>query len=83
MPYYLQCVTGELRTRAPTQAAKNEARERTKRQAEEDRAHVEGVLALANGSGGVSGGDGGNGGASNGGGDISTSGNQDNAGVRG
>ncbi|KAA6406774.1 MAG: myb dna binding [Lasallia pustulata] len=30
VPYYLQFVTGELKTRAPAQAAKNEARERQK-----------------------------------------------------
>lgn len=45
VPYYLQFVTGELKTRAPAQAAKNEAKGR--RHAEEDRAHVDGVNALA------------------------------------
>ena len=45
VPYYLQFVTGELKTRAPALAAKNEAR--GKKISEEDRAHVEGVLALA------------------------------------
>ncbi|KAL9124982.1 MAG: hypothetical protein Q9217_005751 [Psora testacea] len=45
VPYYLQFVTGELKTRAPAQAAKNEAK--GKRISEEDRAHVEGVMALA------------------------------------
>lgn len=48
VPYYLQFVTGELKTRAPAQAAKNEAKE--KGISEEDRAHVEGVMALAGGS---------------------------------
>ena len=47
VPYYLQFVTGELKTRAPAQAAKNEAK--GKKVSEEDRAHVEGVIALANG----------------------------------
>ena len=45
VPYYLQFVTGELKTRAPAQAAKNEAKEREKDS--EERAHVEGVMALA------------------------------------
>lgn len=36
VPVYLQRVTGELKTRAPAQAAKREARERAKK-AEEDR----------------------------------------------
>ena len=45
VPYYLQCVTGELKTRAPAQAAKNEAKDRDKDQ--EERAHVEGVMTLA------------------------------------
>ena len=48
VPYYLQFVTGELKTRAPAQAAKNEARERQKQS--EDRAHIEGVMTLAGGS---------------------------------
>ena len=47
VPYYLQFVTGELKTRAPGQAAKNEAK--GKSATSEDRAHVEGVLALAGG----------------------------------
>ena len=47
VPYYLQFVTGELKTRAPAQAAKNEAKR--KRISEEDRAHVEGIMALASG----------------------------------
>ncbi|KZF19483.1 hypothetical protein L228DRAFT_251077 [Xylona heveae TC161] len=50
VPYYLQFVTGELKTRAPAQAAKHEARERARLKGEEDRAHIEGVMALANGS---------------------------------
>ena len=47
VPYYLQFVTGELKTRAPGQAAKNEAK--GKGVSNEDRAHVEGVMALAGG----------------------------------
>lgn len=47
VPYYLQFVTGELKTRAPAQAAKNEAK--GKGATSEDRAHVEGVMALAGG----------------------------------
>lgn len=47
VPYYLQFVTGELKTRAPAQAAKNEAK--GKGVTSEDRAHVEGVMALAGG----------------------------------
>lgn len=45
VPYYLQFVTGELKTRAPGQAAKNEARERAT--SDEDRAHIEAVNTLA------------------------------------
>lgn len=47
VPYYLSFVTGELKTRAPAQAAKNEAKEK---KLGEDRAHVEGVMTLARGS---------------------------------
>ena len=47
VPYYLQYVTGELKTRAPGAAAKKEAQER--KLSDEDRAHVEGVMALATG----------------------------------
>ena len=49
VPYYLQFVTGELKTRAPGQAAKNEAKDEARMRGDEDRAHVEGVLALASG----------------------------------
>ena len=48
VPYYLQFVTGELKTRAPAQAARREAMD--KQISEEDRAHVEGIMALAGGS---------------------------------
>ncbi|KAI9728572.1 MAG: TTAGGG repeat binding factor [Cirrosporium novae-zelandiae] len=54
VPYYLQFVTGELKTRAPAQAAKNEARERAKVQGSEDKAHIEGIMALAGSSQGGS-----------------------------
>ena len=47
VPYYLQFVTGELKTRAPAQAAKAEAR--SKAISEEDRARAEGILAFAAG----------------------------------
>ena len=50
VPYYLQFVTGELKTRAPGQAAKNEAKAEAKMRGDEDKAHVEGVLALAGGA---------------------------------
>jgi protein TBF1 len=49
MPYYLQCVTGELKTRAPTQAARKEAEEKARLNSEEQQAHVNGILTLANG----------------------------------
>lgn len=45
VPYYLQFVTGELKTRAPSRLAKNEAKGRM--MSEEDRAHVQGVMTLA------------------------------------
>lgn len=50
VPYYLKYVTGDLRTRAPAQASKHEARERERQQGEEDKAHfdgVQGIMALA------------------------------------
>ncbi|TPX11866.1 uncharacterized protein E0L32_007364 [Thyridium curvatum] len=49
MPYYLQCVTGELKTRAPSQAARKEAEERARMTSEEDQARLQGVMALAGG----------------------------------
>ncbi|KAI1817614.1 hypothetical protein GGS20DRAFT_531943 [Poronia punctata] len=49
MPYYLQCVTGELKTRAPTQAARKEAEEKARLNSEEHQAHMNGILALAGG----------------------------------
>ncbi|POR30941.1 Telomeric DNA-binding factor trf1 [Tolypocladium paradoxum] len=49
MPFYLQAVTGELKTRAPTQAARKEAEERARMNSEEDQAKVQGIMALAGG----------------------------------
>jgi hypothetical protein len=48
VPYYLQFVTGELKTRAPGQAAKNAAKKAVEESAEEDAAHVAAVTALGN-----------------------------------
>lgn len=41
VPYYLKTVTGELKTRAPTQAAKREAEERARLAYMEDQIHAE------------------------------------------
>lgn len=49
MPYYLQAVTGELKTRAPTQAARKEAEERARMNSEEDQAKLQGIMTLAGG----------------------------------
>ncbi|KAI1266311.1 hypothetical protein F5Y18DRAFT_416638 [Xylariaceae sp. FL1019] len=49
MPYYLQCVTGELKTRAPTQAARKEAEEKARLNSDEHQAHMNGILTLAGG----------------------------------
>ncbi|KAM4060125.1 telomere repeat binding factor (TRF) domain-containing protein [Hirsutella rhossiliensis] len=49
MPYYLQAVTGELKTRAPTQAARKEAEERAKLTSDEEQAKLQGIMALAGG----------------------------------
>ncbi|CUS14375.1 unnamed protein product [Tuber aestivum] len=46
VPYYLQFVTGELKTRAPGQAAKHAAKKATAASASEDAAHVAAVTAL-------------------------------------
>lgn len=48
VPYYLSFVTGELKTRAPAQAAKNEAKEKEK--LSDERAQVEDVLTPTWGS---------------------------------
>ena len=48
VPYYLQFVTGELKTRAPGQVAKNAAKMAVEASAEEDAAHVAAVTVLGN-----------------------------------
>ncbi|KAI9881736.1 MAG: TTAGGG repeat binding factor, partial [Watsoniomyces obsoletus] len=50
VPYYLKYVTGDLKTRAPGQAERQEARERERLQNEDQRAHfdgLQGIMALA------------------------------------
>ncbi|KFA50345.1 hypothetical protein S40293_07550, partial [Stachybotrys chartarum IBT 40293] len=47
MPFYLNTVTGELKTRAPTQAARKEAEERARMNSEEDKAKLQGIMTLA------------------------------------
>ena len=52
VPYYLKYVTGDLKTRAPAQASKQEARERERLESEEAKAHfdgLQGIMALAGG----------------------------------
>ncbi|ORY60076.1 telomere repeat binding factor-domain-containing protein [Pseudomassariella vexata] len=49
MPVYFQGVTGELKTRAPGQAAKREAEKRARQESHEQQSHVEGINILANG----------------------------------
>lgn len=49
VPYYLQCVTGELKTRAPSQAARKEAEERARMVNEDEVRRFEGIMTLANG----------------------------------
>ncbi|PBP19986.1 telomeric repeat binding factor 1 [Diplocarpon rosae] len=46
VPYYLQCVTGELKTRAPSQAAKREAEQRARLAGEDEVMRQEGISAL-------------------------------------
>ncbi|KAL7266481.1 TTAGGG repeat binding factor [Rhizina undulata] len=48
VPYYLQFVTGELKTRAPGQAAKHAAKKAAENSANEDAAHVNAVTVLGN-----------------------------------
>ncbi|KAK8078481.1 Telomere repeat-binding factor- dimerization domain protein [Apiospora saccharicola] len=48
MPYYLQCVTGELKTRAPTQAARKEAEEKARLTSQEEQERINGIMALGN-----------------------------------
>ncbi|KAF4452039.1 Telomeric DNA-binding factor trf1 [Fusarium austroafricanum] len=49
MPFYLQAVTGELKTRAPTQAARKEAEERARLNSADEQARIEGIMTLAGG----------------------------------
>jgi len=49
VPYYLQCVTGELKTRAPSQAARKEAEERARLATDEEQARFNGIMTLAGG----------------------------------
>lgn len=46
VPYYLQCVTGELKTRAPSQAAKREAEQRARLASDDEQMRQEGISAL-------------------------------------
>ena len=46
MPYYLQSVTGELKTRAPSQAARKEAEEKARQNLEEEQARIQGIMTL-------------------------------------
>lgn len=47
VPYYLQSVTGELKTRAPSQAARREQEERNRLGSEDERARFDGIMALS------------------------------------
>lgn len=49
MPYYLNSVTGELKTRAPTQAARKEAEERARQTSVEDQTKLQNIMAMSNG----------------------------------
>jgi protein TBF1 len=49
MPYYLQSVTGELKTRAPSQAARKEAEEKARQNMEEEQARLQSINILAGG----------------------------------
>ncbi|KAK4205709.1 hypothetical protein QBC40DRAFT_270723, partial [Triangularia verruculosa] len=49
MPYYLQHVTGELKTRAPSQAARKEAEEKARQNIQEEQAKLQGMMLLAGG----------------------------------
>lgn len=46
VPHYLQAVTGELKTRAPSQAAKREAEERARLAGADEQERVNGIMAL-------------------------------------
>lgn len=47
VPYYLSSVTGELKTRAPSQAARKEAEERARLAGEDEKARAATIMALA------------------------------------
>lgn len=47
VPHYLQAVTGELKTRAPTQAARKEAEERARLASADEQMRVNGIMALS------------------------------------
>ncbi|KAK0740748.1 telomere repeat binding factor-domain-containing protein [Schizothecium vesticola] len=49
MPYYLQSVTGELKTRAPTQAARKEAEEKLRLNKGGEQREFDGIMTLAGG----------------------------------
>ncbi|KAK3371512.1 telomere repeat binding factor-domain-containing protein [Lasiosphaeria ovina] len=49
MPYYLQSVTGELKTRAPSQAARKEAEEKARMNLEDEQKRIQGIMTLAGG----------------------------------
>ncbi|EPE25651.1 Homeo [Glarea lozoyensis ATCC 20868] len=46
VPYYLQSVTGELKTRAPSQAARKEAEEKAASEKLDEQAHFNGMMTL-------------------------------------
>jgi hypothetical protein len=49
VPYYLQSVTGELKTRAPSQAARREQEERQRLGSEDEKARFDSIMALTQG----------------------------------
>jgi hypothetical protein len=49
VPYYLQSVTGELKTRAPSQAARKEAEDRARANNTEEQAKVDGNVTFPSG----------------------------------
>ncbi|KAI0998930.1 hypothetical protein K3495_g9267 [Podosphaera aphanis] len=49
VPYYLKTVTGELRTRAPSQATRREAEELARISSEEEKIRMSGIMVLAGG----------------------------------
>lgn len=49
VPYFLQSVTGELKTRAPSQAARREAQERERLGSDDEKARFDSIMALSQG----------------------------------